>query len=454
MIAPAARLLACCVIALVFVGQLPVATASPNAEVEAALQHGRDMLLAGDADGAYRVLNPLADVAATNPDYSYVFGVAALDSGHPGEALFAFERVLALRPDDLNARAELARTHVELGELALAERELDTVLAANPPENVRTVVESYRRLVRQERVFRKGIGKVDVSGFVATTAGYDSNINTATDDTTVGIPLLGGFRLRLSRLFVEQGSSLLGASAGADVSYRASRANTFFAGASASGRYHFSETDFAPYTLRGLAGVRHVQGDDVYTLSADTTQHFVGGFHLERFYGGTAQWARNMDQRNRVGAFVRFSDQTFPETRRLDSRLYMAGGVWNHALGGEGQPVVSMAVYLGVESERGNDPTVGRRLVGAQLGYSRTFGDDDRVEATLGWEDSTHGAKDPLFLKTRRDHRLHAAASWEHALTESWAVSPEVAYTLRRSNIDLHDFKRLQAMVTLRYDFD
>lgn len=46
---------------------------------------------------------------AGDPEYDYLLGMAAADSGHLGEALIALQRVLAKQPNYAQARAEYAR---------------------------------------------------------------------------------------------------------------------------------------------------------------------------------------------------------------------------------------------------------------------------------------------------------------------------------------------------------
>ena len=68
------------------------------------------------------MLAPEQSNAAGDPDYDYLLGIAALDSGKPNEAIFALERVLAVKPNHLQARAEIARAYFATGEKELRSR--------------------------------------------------------------------------------------------------------------------------------------------------------------------------------------------------------------------------------------------------------------------------------------------------------------------------------------------
>src|SRR4051794_36512227 len=93
---------------------LGLATASGIALAQdeaATVERARQLLAAGNAAQAYAQLEPLQDKLAGQAEFDYVFGVAALDSGHIDEAIIAFERVLALVPNHAGARMDLARAY-------------------------------------------------------------------------------------------------------------------------------------------------------------------------------------------------------------------------------------------------------------------------------------------------------------------------------------------------------
>ena len=46
-----------------------------------------------------------------DPEFDFNYGLAAIESGHYEDAIFALERVVFLRPDILRLRLELARAH-------------------------------------------------------------------------------------------------------------------------------------------------------------------------------------------------------------------------------------------------------------------------------------------------------------------------------------------------------
>src|ERR1043166_4004857 len=103
---------------------------------DAAVARAKALLEAGKAQQAYELLETDADANVNDVEYNYLLGIAALDAGKPGLAVFALERALTLNPQHAPARAELARAYLALGESDSARAELEEVKRLNPPPQV------------------------------------------------------------------------------------------------------------------------------------------------------------------------------------------------------------------------------------------------------------------------------------------------------------------------------
>ena len=76
----------------VFVVLMTISTlviAAPVDDAKALLQQGK-------AKQAMELLEQQLPQMAENVEFNYLLGIASLDAGKPGKAVFAFERVLAL----------------------------------------------------------------------------------------------------------------------------------------------------------------------------------------------------------------------------------------------------------------------------------------------------------------------------------------------------------------------
>ncbi|WLD57105.1 FecR domain-containing protein [Salinispirillum sp. LH 10-3-1] len=105
------------------------------------------------------------------PDFDFLYGLAALGTNNLDDAVFAFQRVIAVQRTNDRARLELGRTYFAQQRWAESRQQFERVRANNPPTNVRANVDRYlEEIDRRERE-----ALVSWKGTVSLTALYDSN---------------------------------------------------------------------------------------------------------------------------------------------------------------------------------------------------------------------------------------------------------------------------------------
>lgn len=139
---------------------------------------------AGDYDGAYDIFAALFRDDPRNIQVNYGLGLAAVAKGKLSHALFAFERVLEVEPDNMRARLETARIYFTLKQYELARSEFERVSAGNPPANVQENIRLF--LEAMDKAEKKGSFSIRLD----LRAVYDDNLNfgpsSATVDTLLG----------------------------------------------------------------------------------------------------------------------------------------------------------------------------------------------------------------------------------------------------------------------------
>ena len=138
----------------------------------------RERLQAGNAAGAYELLLQYEVDWSGEADYDYLFGIAALDSGVPSEAIFSLQRVVAAQPEFSGGRLELARAYFEIGDNELARTEFEQILTENPPANVLTATNDYLDAIEA----RARTYTADIQYSLDLGFGYDTNAPAATAD--------------------------------------------------------------------------------------------------------------------------------------------------------------------------------------------------------------------------------------------------------------------------------
>jgi len=135
--------------------------------------------------------------------FDFAYGLAALESGRPDEAVFAFERIAANNRNQQRVRLELARAYFLSENYAAAETLFLEVLESNPTANVRANIQAFLQLIDQAQ----SASENQFAWNVGISTGTDSNINSATElgviDTPIGDVTLSAGGQEIDDTFTE-----------------------------------------------------------------------------------------------------------------------------------------------------------------------------------------------------------------------------------------------------------
>ena len=417
---------------------------------DATLNRARQLIQSQQYKQAYALLAPQEQQRAGEPDYDYLLGIAAIDSGELTRGVFALERVLAVNPNHAQARAEIARAYFLMGENKTARQEFENVRQARPPAEVNATIDRFlSALDARER--SRGSG---VTGFLEAMLGYDSNVNSATSSTQFAIPALGGAVFSLTPGSDEQEDSFLNLAGGISGRYRINDTVGLIGNASFDQRFNSSEDQFDLGSLNASGGISIRTGGDEFVVALQAQQFEVDHDRFRNASGIVGQWRRNIGSSDQVSAYVQRTRLTYPTQEFRNADRTVVGGAWAHAYGGAGAPVVYAGAYAGEEDTRDNGvPHFGHDLVGVRAGGQMAFSDKWLGHVTVSYEDRQYGGRDPLFLRDRHDKELQARIGATYSLNRNWSFTPAVAFTNNESNIVIYDYDRWIASVTVRYDF-
>lgn len=421
--------------------------ASPAyAEADKIVPTAAQLLRSGKAGEAYALLAPQLEQRASDPDFNYALGLAALDSGRTAEAILAFQRVLAMKPDQAEARSELARAYAMSGDVDTARAQFDTVLQdPSLPDPVR------QRFTQLERNFSKQIkgGGSDVTGFVDASTGYDTNINTATNLTSVTIPLfavfgpgqLGGNARALSDGFGEVQAGVSGVAA-------VGRQDRVFG--SVLGDYHdnFRSNAFDQASATVTGGVAHSFANrDTLSLSGQFQQFWLGRQSYRQALGAIGQYTHSLSGGRALSLSVQYFRFNYDNQPLLDANRYALAVSYADR---------RFAVSASGGHEATRDP--------AGDAQSNTFGEANiaaeiplatRLSAIggIGVDIRRYDAPDALFLVARHDERIDASAGLKFLISKAASVRPRITYSRNFSNIAIYDYARFTASVGVRFEF-
>jgi tetratricopeptide (TPR) repeat protein len=399
----------------------------------------------GRAADAHRLLVQHEAGLAGQSLYDYLYGVAALDAGHPRAAITALERVVANDPRSTQARLELGRAWYEAGDRAAAERQFLAALAQNPPPGARHTAEAYLRAINPPAAAPGGW-----SGGYEFGAGYDSNANASTSDTS----FLG---VTLDPANVEQSSSFLTAAGWFGHAGKVSSSRVETTGR--IGHRWNPDAEFVDQTIASLGmALRFGEGPTVFRLGLGGSYGLLDGeahhwnastdFSLSHRFGDGWRTTGLL----RAGQ-LRYEESDFPGLSVLDMDQLLAAFSLQRA-GTAGH--IGVTVFGGTEDERETGSPFGNDRFGFQFyGGSRTASGHD-IGVHVAWQDIDFDDTPGFFLGLDRSD-----TAWSAAITaeiRDWPTAgmhlvPRIGWSRNESNIALYDYDRFEAGLTLTRAF-
>ncbi|BCO33226.1 hypothetical protein TspCOW1_33290 [Thiohalobacter sp. COW1] len=406
------------------------------------------LLRDGDTTAAWEQARMLAPERAGEPAFDMLYGLAAVRSGHPEHAVFAFERVVALEPGNHRARVELARAHYLAGNLNLASAEFERVLAINPPQRVRDNVHTFLDAIER----RQASLSTRVTGYLELRAGTDSNVNSATSDDTLEIPALGTFTLNGASL--DRSDEFVEKNAGLAVVHPLTRRHALFADLTYKDRENI-ETQ--AYDLRSVtlnAGPMLAVAGGRLRLPLNYQFLYLDNSKYRRLGSVGFDWTRDLGRRDQLQLFGQYGSLRYPDNAARNARLALGGAGWSHRFP---DPDVQLSASAYVGDEATHD-TVGehngKQYLGLRLGGQWTLTPHHSPYFSLAAQWSEHDARDPVFARTREDEFAEARLGWAWTPADAWLWRIELAYTRNDSNISLYQYTRRQAFAGVTWRFD
>lgn len=402
----------------------------------------------GKAGEAFQLLDPVEGARAGDARFDLLLGIAALDSGQTTRAVFALERVLAVEPNNARARAEIARAYLALGETDSARHEFETVQKQGVPPEVSANIDRFMDAV--DRL--DAVTRTTIRGYLEGALGYDTNVNAATSKSSVAIPVFGGLPFTLADNSVKTGAWFASVGGGLNVRSPINNEVALVGGLSGVLRNNFGESDFDSLIGDAYAGVVVTQDRNVFTFNAQFNQYELASDRYRTASGVSGQWQYNPDASNQLSAYVQYSGLRYPTQSEQNADRWVAGGAMAHAFRG-GELAFASAYWVNQRAQDGGASWLGFNGLGVRVGGQMNFDARTVLFAGGAIEYRPYDSVDPIFLTTRKDTEYSVLIGARYTPDRFWTVSPKLVWTFNDSNIELYEYRRAAAALTLRRDF-
>ena len=398
-------------------------------------------------ESAYALANTLTAKSAGQASFDFPYGLAALETGHASQAVFALERVLMAEPENNAARLALARAYGRTSQLDLARAMLNTILARDTTSEMATQAREQLAIIPSKRA-----SQTRWSGVLSLGMGYDNNINATTDLEQLPPPPATILSLTPGARAQEDSFARLGFVLNAERTLDERR--FIFGSVDGYENLNFHQHNFDT-TQVAFAGGGGMDGQSSRLLLYATHQRLLldhAGYLSLTGPGGEWQWRLGPDRRLVMSAL--YNGYRYENASERDTNTLVVAAGWRQTLSWNSAPRISAFLYHG--DERARDSTFsyyGRTYYGLELKTSFTIAARHAPYLNLRWQASDYNGLDPIYVAERHDEYWRTSLGWSYRLTPHADIGLEFEHTRNSSNIDLYSFERTRAFVISRYEW-
>lgn len=390
-----------------------------------------------------------------NTDFDFLYGVAAIESGNPNEAVFAFERVSRTAANQVlrqRARLELARAHFLTNNLTAAEDLFNRVLATNPPVNVQNNVRTFLALIDA----RRDEQRASITFIVSPSFGHDNNINSATSQGLIDTPFFGEIALSEDGLKTEDDFTDL--TAGLFYKRPITRDKSLDMSLNLNQHDNLSTDTFD--LSYALGDVSYSYGDQKnrYRHGIQAQKAFLDGDAYQTTYRLNNTW-----QRAGSNGWYQSLSGTLAATR-YDNQRSTDKNHWkntNQALVSLGLTKLTRSFTNGLTLFVGQDKALhsrgkhnGKSFQGLAYSVYWRFNSEHTPFARISLQTSKYDDKHPTFFNdTRSDDSVSATLGWVWQYSPKLSANIESSYSDNNSNIPLFEYTRVKVQAGIRYQF-
>ncbi|MDH5407447.1 MAG: tetratricopeptide repeat protein [Gammaproteobacteria bacterium] len=412
---------------------------------------------------AFELLKPLESKKAGIVEFDYLYGRVAIEAGELNTAIAALSRVLALDPGFPGARLELARTYYSKGvkensrgSFEQAKAEFETVLDQNPPRHIEKSIDRYLLLIDKYLEVRH----LNMNMFAEVSGGYNSNINSGTDNDQFYFYDRYTANYKLVDLAPETKrteSSFVSGQIGLQIILPLFTKNfDLFLGGTARSFTYDKVRNFDTQVYSGQFGAHHYGNSNTKTISMNFKAIEVN----EEKYGDEfyidLEWAQKIDEDNMLDFRFVAGDSNFESDRwPMSVNGFRTGAEWTHVVDSKDKHSYQILLIAGRDDYQQcqTDCTAPYRrgVIGARFSASRNIFGSSRIYSSLYIEGSDYDEE--FFGKKRRDRHYEIFLGLNMPVTKNWQIRPEIHWTYNESNVNLFEYQRFVGSLNMRVGF-
>lgn len=417
------------------------------------LGKAEQLLRNGQSTAVYDALLADSHQRAGDPDFDYLFGLAALESGHPNIATLALERVLAVSPNHGAARLDMGRAYFSLGDMARALQEFDLAIRLNPPPAAVATIRRYQ----MEMAAREKAPTTRYTRYLEAGLGQDGNVTQGPNNNNTYLPAFGvSFIMNSANQKKRDEYSHL--SAGLDVQHRRDGELSLFGRVDAKWRGYSLASGYDNASSDWRGGAEWKTNQDTWRAGVGFNNYVLAQQSYRNIYSMGGEFRRALSPRRQVMVFAQLAAVRYVPLGQVnnDTNQWVAGVGQTAQLSTGKATLVSASAYGGQELEANTaTPRIDgdKHFLGIRVGAQIAWRSDLDIYATTGLQLAAYQRSNLLYKAMRQDELYEAAAGAIWRISPKWSLKPQLSWMHNYSNLSVNDYDRYEASVVVRTEF-
>jgi hypothetical protein len=396
---------------------------------------------------AWQIAQVNADEYLGDASFDFLYGLAALNSNNIERAVFAFERVVANKPNWLDGQYYLAKAYFQMANYHAVIPLCQSII--NQPNVADKLVAASGKL-QQAAQTKLAQQSLYFKQFAGVSAGYDSNINAGIDKDSIYLPFLDQ-NIALSDNSKENNDNYLALNYHLNGSKALTQKSKLLFSGQANIHHFVNESDFNRMTLAG--SVDYWQQFEQFDASVGVRilpLWFAGDYYRSQTSINTnikkqlsQQWLVAGDFA--LGKTINSVNDTLDTNDlllSLGSQYFI--GRWRHS--------VSLS-YLEEMSQKGVNDHISRKSTA--FSYNNIWLIDPQwlASGTLSWQHQEYQGPHPFYFTKRVDEMWQLAAMLQFQQSKEISYRFNISLQDKDSNLDLFSYQRIDIGLSASMSF-
>ena len=391
---------------------------------------------------AYRWSQELSNQWEGTPFYDFWYGLSSTETGHYNEAIFAFERLLMNSEAPLRVHLELAKTHYLSGNFSQAEKHFQHVLDENPPENVKTNIQTF--LNRIDRLKQSQAPRF--FGLIQGKTGFDSNINSATDEDRIFIPI---FNTSVTPSTESQEIDSIFYDIQGLLGYQKPLSKASKLGLTLN-LQHKQNLDIDNFDLDilGLSGnFISIHDKNKWSVGGRLQKVWLSYDAYQENVSTSFQWTHQSTVKMSATGQFQWTHSQSDLSKDNDYDQIVLGTVLNYL---HQNQLYKLSVNFSRDDYSSSNEYSGKNTLTLGLRLEIPLTQTLKTFSAFSFSQSQYHDENPLFQKTRDDSSFYAQGGIKYQLTPLWQLNSDLSWNKTDSNIDFYTHDRFRFQVGFR----